>query len=106
MSVIDEEVNGTVDGLEKIVEADEDSERLWRNTEATLVKVEEIESAEFQMASHSLRLVCVNNYAAAVMMMNREDSEEKHILQFDGICRLVFVGTGIAPGAYLALQLQ
>ena len=40
MSVIDEEVHGTVDCLEKIVEADEDSERLWRNTEETLVKVE------------------------------------------------------------------
>ena len=28
VSVIDEEVNGTVDGLKEIVEADEDSERL------------------------------------------------------------------------------
>ena len=51
VSVIDEKVNGTVDGLEKIVEADEHSERLWRNTEATLVKVEEIESAEFENGS-------------------------------------------------------
>ena len=28
MSVVDEKVDGTVDGLKKVVEADEDSERL------------------------------------------------------------------------------
>ena len=55
MSVIDEKVDGTVDGLKKVVEADEDSERL-RQTKQRGNFVKYIEDKKAQ-SDKSLRIV-------------------------------------------------
>ena len=55
MSVVDEKVDGTVDGLKKVVEADEDSERL-RQTKQRGNFVKYIEDKKAQ-SDKSLRIV-------------------------------------------------
>ena len=76
-------------------------EKTMQNIKETsnLAKHEEICITKCSKSAHRSQNQITQHIKTQAMTMNHEDrldSYEKHILsQFDGICRLVFVGTGV-----------